>query len=80
MEAPGLEINIFIKRIDKEKRSFGQGAQIGKSSSRSLEAPGLEINIFIKRIDKENIGFGQGIQIAKSSSRADFLRISKLFL
>ena len=52
-----LEINTFVKRIDKEKIGFGQGAQIGKSSSRALEAPGLEINIFIKRIDKEKIGF-----------------------
>ena len=46
-EAPGLEINIFIKRIDKEKIGFGQGIQIGKSSSRALEAPRLEIDIFI---------------------------------
>ena len=56
-EAPGLEINIFIKRIDKEKIGFGQGTQIGKSSSRSLEASRLEINTFVKRIDKEKIGF-----------------------
>ena len=48
---------------------FGQGAQIGKSSSRALEAPRHEINTFIKGIDKEMIGFGQGTQIGKSSSR-----------
>ena len=59
LEAPGLEINTFIiKRIDKEKVGFGQGAQIGKSSSRALEAPRLEIISSIKRIDKEKIGFG----------------------
>ena len=34
MEAPGLEINTFIKRIDKENIGFGQGIQIAKSSSR----------------------------------------------
>jgi len=49
---------------------LGQGAQIGKSSSRALEAPRNEIKIFIKRIDKEMIGVGQGTQIGKSSSRA----------
>ena len=58
LEAPGLEINIFIKRIEKEKVGFGQGTQIGKSSSRALEASRLEINTFVKRIDKEKIGFG----------------------
>ena len=58
MDAPGLEIKTFIKIIDKEKTGFGQGTQIGKSSSKALEAPRLEINTFIKRIDKEKIGFG----------------------
>ena len=51
LEALGLEINTFRKRIDKEKLGFGQGAQIGKSSSRALEASRLEINIFVRRID-----------------------------
>jgi len=57
LEAPGLEINIFIKRTTKEKIGFGQGTQIGKSNSRALEASRLEINMFVKRIDKEKIGF-----------------------
>ena len=57
MEAPGLEIKIVIKRIDKEKTGFGQGTQIGKSSSRAPEASRLEINTFVKRSDKERIGF-----------------------
>ena len=58
LEAPRLEINTFVKRVDKEKIGFREGAQIGKSSSRALEAPRLEINTFIKRIDKEKLGFG----------------------
>ena len=45
----------LIKRIDKENIGFGQGTQIGKSSSRALEASRLEINTFVKRIDKEKI-------------------------
>ena len=49
---------------------MGQGARIGKSSSRALEAPGLETDTLIKRIDKEKIGFRQETQIGKSSSRA----------
>ena len=49
---------------------FRQGAQITKSSSRTLEPPGLEIKTFIKRLDKEKSCFGQGTQIGKSSSRA----------
>ena len=57
LEAPGLEINIFIKRIDKNKIGFGHGAQIGKSSSIALEASRLEINTFVKRIYKEKISF-----------------------
>ena len=70
VEATGLEIKIVIKRIDKEKTGFGQGTQIGKSSSRALEAPRLEIKTLIKRADFEKTGFGQGTQIGKSSSRA----------
>ena len=58
MEAPGLEIKIVIRRIDKEETDFGQGTQIGKSSSRAQEATRLEINIFIKRIDKDKTCFG----------------------
>ena len=57
MEAPGLEINILIKTIDKEKTGFGQGTQFGKSSSRALESPRLEINTFIN-IDEEKKCFG----------------------
>jgi len=45
-------------RIDKEQIGCGQGAQIGKSSSRALEAPRLDINMCLKRIDKEQIGLG----------------------
>ena len=45
LEAPGLEINIFIKRIHKENIGFGQGTQIGKSSSRALEASRLAKSI-----------------------------------
>ena len=47
-----------MKVINKENIGFGQGNQIGKSSSRALEAPILETNIFRKRIDKEKAGFG----------------------
>jgi len=43
--------SIFIKITDKEMIGFGQGAQIGKSSSGALEAPRYEINTFIKRIE-----------------------------
>jgi len=49
---------------------FGQGTQIGKSSSRALEVPRHDINSCIKRIDKDMIGFGRETQIGKSSSRA----------
>ena len=51
--------NYFLEvGIDDENIGFGQGTQIGKSSSRALEATRLEINTFIKRLDKEKIGFG----------------------
>ena len=63
LEAPGLEISTFIKRIGKEKRGFRHGTQIGKSSSRALEASRLEINTFAKRIDEEKIGSRSGAQI-----------------
>ena len=39
---------------------FGQGTQIGKSSSRALEAPRHEINSCIKGTEKEMTGCGQG--------------------
>jgi len=70
LEAPKLEIIIFMKGIDKETIGFRQGAHIGKFSSRALEGPRLEISAFIHGVDKEMIGWGQGAQTGKSSSRA----------
>ena len=51
-------------------QGLGQGAQIGKSSSRALGLQGMMPLLCIKRIDKDMIGLGQGAHIGKSYSRA----------
>ena len=47
-----------MKIIDKEMTGLGQGAQIGKSCSRTLEAARHEIATFIKVIDAEMVSLG----------------------
>jgi hypothetical protein len=44
-----------VKIIDKEMTGLGQGAQIGKSCSRTLEAARHEIKTFIQVIDAEMV-------------------------
>jgi len=53
LEAARHEISTCIKRDGKELIGFGQGTQVGKSSSRALEGPRHEINMFIKRIETD---------------------------
>jgi len=47
-----------VKIIDKEMTGLGQGAQIGKSCTRTLEAARYEITTFIKVIDPEMVSLG----------------------
>ena len=48
LDAPRHEITTFINTTDKEMIGFGEGAQIGKYSSRALETPRHEICICFK--------------------------------
>ena len=57
MEAPRLQINIFVKSSAKENVGFREGAQRGISGSAALEALWLQINTFVQHIDKETVGF-----------------------